>query len=364
MNTCNNLLTPQCKAALLTTPAATRVLLFINISIYIIGFLVPRDRSRSVPLLDCRTDYLQFFKRERSTGPLLPFCCIRCRRSKPGPCRAARLLFTQITLGQFYRIISTAFFHLSLMHIAFNSMTLHNAGSAIEARSGTLSFALCTLALVPACGIMNVAVSVLFNTLGYDQYMKECAAGFSGVLFAYVTMQALHRDSSAYSIYGFFTVPAKWYPLCMLVITQILLPGSSFVGHLGGILAGALFSAIVSRMPSFLACFQHLEWLCSCPALSASCFFIPYPVPAPPLPARYIPGIIIGDTFHPVQGADQLAVDAAAENAQQPQSWLGALRSWYSGRCSHSPLFWDQLSPRRLFRYQRIEQEMQPPRVP
>jgi membrane associated rhomboid family serine protease len=350
MNACNNLLTPQCKAALLTTPAATRVLLFVNISIYILGFLVPRDRSCSVPLLVCRsldirTDYLQFFKRDRSTGPLLPFCCIRRRRPKPGSRRAARSLFTQITLAQFYRIISTAFFHLSLMHIAFNSMTLHNAGSAIEARTGTLSFALATLALVPACGIMNAAVSALFNVLGYDQYMKECAAGFSGVLFAYVTMQALHRDSSAYSIYGFFTVPAKWYPLCMLVITQVLLPGSSFVGHLGGVLAGALFSAIVSRMPSFLACFQHVESLCSCPALSASCFFIPYPVPAPPLPARYIPGIIIGDTFHPVQVADHLAVavDAAAENAQQPQSWLGALRSWYSGRCRSSPLFWDQL---------------------
>jgi membrane associated rhomboid family serine protease len=349
MNACSSVLTPQCKAALLTTPAATRVLLFINISIYIIGFLVPRDRFRYVPLLDCpslhrRTDYLQCFKRERSTGPLLPFCCIRRRRSKPGPPRcAARSLFNQITLGQLYRIISTAFFHLSLMHIAFNSMTLHNAGSAIEARTGTLSFAFATLALVPACGIMNAAISVLFNALGYDQYMKECAAGFSGVLFAYVTMQALHRDSSAYSIYGFFTVPAKWYPLCMLVITQVLLPGSSFVGHLGGILAGALFSAVVSRMPSLLACFQHLESLCSCPALSASCFFIPYPVPALPLPARYIPGIIVGDTFHPVQVADHLALDAAAENAQQPQSWLGALRSWYSGRCRPSPLFWDQL---------------------
>jgi rhomboid domain-containing protein 1 len=187
-----------------------------------------------------------------------------------------------ITRLQYYRLISTAFFHLSLMHIAFNSMTLHNVGSAIESRAGTLNFALCTLILIPACGVMNVAASFIFNYLGYDASMKECAAGFSGVLFAYVTIQALHRDSSSYSIYGFFSVPAKWYPMCMLLITQILLPQSSFVGHLGGILSGVLYSLVESWLPSQSSCFKYTESLCSCPFLSSCCFFVPHPSPLPP----------------------------------------------------------------------------------
>ena len=43
-DSCCNLLTPQCKVALQTTPALTRFLLALNISIYVLGFLVPRDR--------------------------------------------------------------------------------------------------------------------------------------------------------------------------------------------------------------------------------------------------------------------------------------------------------------------------------
>ncbi len=44
MSCCSDVLTPQCKAAIVSTPALTRALLVINIAIYIVGFLVPRDR--------------------------------------------------------------------------------------------------------------------------------------------------------------------------------------------------------------------------------------------------------------------------------------------------------------------------------
>ena len=45
MNCCSNLLTPQCQAALAATPALTRALLAVNLFIYALGFLVPRNRS-------------------------------------------------------------------------------------------------------------------------------------------------------------------------------------------------------------------------------------------------------------------------------------------------------------------------------
>ncbi len=44
MNCCSNLLTPQCQAALAATPALTRALLAVNLFIYVLGFLVPRNR--------------------------------------------------------------------------------------------------------------------------------------------------------------------------------------------------------------------------------------------------------------------------------------------------------------------------------
>jgi hypothetical protein len=48
------------------------------------------------------------------------------------------------------------------------------------------------------------------------------------------------RFLSSRSVFGFFSVPAKLYPWVLLVLLQLLMPGISFLGHLGGILSGYL----------------------------------------------------------------------------------------------------------------------------
>ena len=40
----------------------------------------------------------------------------------------------------------------------------------------------------------------------------------------------------ARSIFGLFTVPAKFYPWVLLVVWQLLVPQVSFLGHLTGLL--------------------------------------------------------------------------------------------------------------------------------
>ena len=87
--------------------------------------------------------------------------------------------------------------------------------------------------------------------------------GFSGVVFGLIVVDnhasgassrrwarrpaldyTLARASHAFdlaarpccSIFGFFSVPAKLYPWALLVFWQLLLPQSSFLGHLAGVL--------------------------------------------------------------------------------------------------------------------------------
>jgi membrane associated rhomboid family serine protease len=242
-----------------------------------------------------------------------------------------------VIFSQAYRLLSTAFFHLSLMHIAFNCMTLHTVGSAIELRVGTISFTICTIVLIPCCGLMNVASSIAFNFLGFDQGMKECASGFSGVLFAYVTIQAFHPASSAYSVYGLFSVPAKFYPMVMLIITQMLLPQSSFVGHLGGIAAGCVFSLVDSNLPSFSSFLQRVESFCPA-CLSSFCAFAPCPRPIASSSARIISGIIVNDSFHRSPNFHQDSNEASDVN-QPPAaaSWFDRLRSLFQSRYSPCP---------------------------
>ena len=44
------------------------------------------------------------------------------------------------------------------------------------------------------------------------------------------------------SVLGLFVLPAKYYPWVLLVVWQLLMPGVSFLGHLGGVAAGQAFA--------------------------------------------------------------------------------------------------------------------------
>ena len=53
---------------------------------------------------------------------------------------------------------------------------------------------------------------------------------------------AFHGGSSTRNIFGMFNVPARIYPVVLLILLQVLIPGISFLGHLSGILIGILIS--------------------------------------------------------------------------------------------------------------------------
>ena len=41
---------------------------------------------------------------------------------------------------------------------------------------------------------------------------------------------------------GLFAVPGRYYPWMLLVVWQLLMPGVSFLGHLGGVAAGQAYA--------------------------------------------------------------------------------------------------------------------------
>ncbi len=50
------------------------------------------------------------------------------------------------------------------------------------------------------------------------------------------------RRAQTRSVFGLFVLPAKYYPWVLLVVWQLLMPGVSFLGHLGGVAAGQAFA--------------------------------------------------------------------------------------------------------------------------
>lgn len=145
--------------------------------------------------------------------------------------------------GQIYRIFTSPFIHLNLVHICMNMLTLYAVGVNIDRKFGTTYFLGIILLFVLVSNIVyTIAASIAMYLFDWFLIFIIGVAGFSGVLFGLVVVNTRLSGAETQSIFGFFTVPAWLYPWILLVLLQVLLPGVSFLGHLCGIVSGVLFS--------------------------------------------------------------------------------------------------------------------------
>lgn len=111
----------------------------------------------------------------------------------------------------------------------------------LETAMGSAEFASMIAALLALSQGMTLMLSrSLLLLFDYERaYYNEYSVGFSGVLFAMKVV--LNSQSENYtSVYGVI-VPAQYAAWAELVLVQLFVPGVSFLGHLGGILAGLLY---------------------------------------------------------------------------------------------------------------------------
>lgn len=96
----------------------------------------------------------------------------------------------------------------------------------------------------------------LQKTFQNERMLSIWSLGYSCVLFALLTIEVfLQNDSSCISLFGFcfktyhfsipffsFSIPFNFYPFIQLFLMKLLVPNSSFIGHLSGILLGYEYS--------------------------------------------------------------------------------------------------------------------------
>ena len=114
-------------------------------------------------------------------------------------------------------------------------------GVQLERRMGSLKFAeMVAVLLGLSHGLVVVLAKGLNTFFDYpDALYSHCAIGFSGVLFALKVV--LNSDSPNFTdVYGVL-VPARYAAWAELVLIQMFVPGTSFLGHLCGIIAGWLY---------------------------------------------------------------------------------------------------------------------------
>ncbi|MCU1670804.1 MAG: putative rhomboid protease [Blastococcus sp.] len=137
-----------------------------------------------------------------------------------------------VDFGQWWRLITAAFLHIGPVHLALNMLALLVFGSELERLLGRWRFL--TLYLVSILG--GATAIQLFGAP--DQAVAGASTAIYGLLGGLgVVMVARRQD-----LRGLLTLLA-------INLFISFLPGVSLIGHLGGLVAGALTAAVMVATP-------------------------------------------------------------------------------------------------------------------
>ncbi|CAL8993436.1 unnamed protein product [Prunus brigantina] len=142
--------------------------------------------------------------------------------------------------GDLKRFFLSPFYHVGESHLVYNMLSLLWKGIQLENSMDSAEFAsMVAVLLGMSQGISLLISKSLLAFFDYEwAYYTEYSVGFSGVLFAMkVVLNSQTENSYVYGI----PIPSRYAAWAELALVQFLVPGVSFIGHLGGILAGLVY---------------------------------------------------------------------------------------------------------------------------
>ncbi|EEE55804.1 hypothetical protein OsJ_04394 [Oryza sativa Japonica Group] len=144
--------------------------------------------------------------------------------------------------GQYWRIITSAFSHISVVHLVFNMSALWSLGVVEQLGQiglGVEYYLHYTLVLVVLSGLLVLGFyHVMIQKFKVEYFRRVTAVGYSCVVFGWMTILATKQPSSKLNIFGVLSLPISFAPFESLIFTSIMVPQASFIGHLSGIIVG------------------------------------------------------------------------------------------------------------------------------
>ncbi|GAA4678958.1 rhomboid family intramembrane serine protease [Phytohabitans rumicis] len=141
-------------------------------------------------------------------------------------------VYTGITDGAYYRLITAMFIHYGLIHLLLNMWALWVLGRNLEAVLGPVRF----LSLYLLAGLGGNVACYLFSP---DSLSAGASTSIFGLFAAFfIILRKLKRDTSA--VIGILVVN--------LVLT-FAVSSISIAGHLGGLVTGAIVGVILAYAP-------------------------------------------------------------------------------------------------------------------
>lgn len=146
-------------------------------------------------------------------------------------------------LKDWRRLLLSPLHHADDMHLYFNMVSLLWKGMRLERRLGGPFFLFVLSVFSVLTGVVYLVLEAALTELTEDySYSMQCAVGFSGVLFGLKVLVNHYFPGGMTYLMG-FPVSNRYASWAELVLIHVTSPGTSFVGHLSGILVGLLYTS-------------------------------------------------------------------------------------------------------------------------
>ncbi|KAA6418218.1 MAG: rhomboid 2-like protein [Trebouxia sp. A1-2] len=169
---------------------------------------------------------------------------------------------------QFWRIVTSQLSHVDYIHLLFNMTSLWSLGGFEQGGQNSIVVLQQSPWLLVGSGLICLAI---YHAAVYffhkEHYRHVTAVGYSAVIFGWMALLSA-RGISNFSIFGMVQLPMSLAPFGALVITSVIIPQASFIGHLSGILMGYLMAYVLYGLTVNLWCSLALLAL-----LTAGCVY-------------------------------------------------------------------------------------------
>ncbi|GIX29541.1 MAG: rhomboid family intramembrane serine protease [Porticoccaceae bacterium] len=143
-----------------------------------------------------------------------------------------------LAAGEYWRLVTPAFLHFGIFHVAFNGLWLWEFGRRIEAVAGGTALLAMVLALAVASSL--------------SQYLwsgPSLFGGMSGVVFGLLGYLWVHQRLCPRHEYqlppGLVVLMVGWLLVCATGVVDLFVRGGiANAAHVGGLLAGAALGAV------------------------------------------------------------------------------------------------------------------------
>jgi membrane associated rhomboid family serine protease len=141
-----------------------------------------------------------------------------------------------VAQGEWWRILTSAFFHLGILHLGMNMYVLYLYGPIVEQMYGHLEY----LAIYLLCAAGGSVMTILVLP-------EQFAAGASGAIFGLIGMLFVvtRRHHAVLGQQARMVLAGIGTYLVVLLIFTFAVPGISWTGHVGGLVVGAVIGFLL-----------------------------------------------------------------------------------------------------------------------